>query len=196
MTGLKIGKLTVLKEVEKSKSDRIKWTCKCECGNIKNIHGYYLRKHSAVSCGCSKKHVGGKENPLWKGCQDLSTRYFRNTKRRAIKKNLEFNITIEQMWEQFTKQNGKCALSGVELKFPKHSSKICTGNASIDRIDSSKGYTVNNIQWVDKKINQIKMDMNEEEFIKRCKQITEYQKIKNPQENILGISEDLLVCNC
>ena len=34
LTGQKFGKLTVIKKVEKSKNNRIKWICKCECGNI------------------------------------------------------------------------------------------------------------------------------------------------------------------
>jgi hypothetical protein len=41
--------------------------------------------------------------------------------------------------------------------------------ASLDRIDSSKGYTKNNIQWIYKPINSMKRDYTQERFIELCK---------------------------
>jgi hypothetical protein len=38
----------------------------------------------------------------------------------------------------------------------------------LDRIDSEKGYTLENIQWVHKTINQMKMNMKENDFIQFC----------------------------
>ena len=33
---------------------RTLWTCKCDCGTIRNIDGYTHRSGSSKSCGCSK----------------------------------------------------------------------------------------------------------------------------------------------
>ena len=44
--------------------------------------------------------------------------------------------------------------------------------ASIDRIDSSIGYVIGNVQWVHKQVNFMKGTMEQKEFIKFCKLIS------------------------
>ena len=46
--------------------------------------------------------------------------------------------------------------------------------ASLDRIDSKKGYIEGNIQWVHKDINRMKWAFNEDYFIKLCNNIYQY----------------------
>lgn len=43
--------------------------------------------------------------------------------------------------------------------------------ASIDRIDSSKGYIKGNIQIVHKTLNKMKLNMRDEEFIAICEEV-------------------------
>lgn len=47
------------------------------------------------------------------------------------------------------------------------------GTASLDRIDSSKGYVEGNVHWVHKDINIMKWDFPLETFIKMCKFVAE-----------------------
>lgn len=84
---------------------------------------------------------------------------------------IEFNITLDDIWNQFVKQNKKCAISGVEITFPKTNKdyREYKWTASVDRIDSKLGYTPDNIQIVHKKINVIKFDMSTEELFTWCK---------------------------
>ena len=56
------------------------------------------------------------------------------------------------------------------------SSRVSDGTASLDRIDSSKGYTIDNVQWVHKKVNMMKKDMSDSEFIAWCNEISSYRK--------------------
>jgi hypothetical protein len=49
----------------------------------------------------------------------------------------------------------------------------------VDRIDSTKGYIVGNIQWVDKQINIMKNRMNEKDFLSLCEEIVKYKKNEN-----------------
>lgn len=67
LTGLKFGKLTVIKRI-KSIRKRIYWECLCECGNIVNICGENLRSGNTKSCGCLKTNNN----------QHSSTRYTKN----------------------------------------------------------------------------------------------------------------------
>lgn len=39
---------------------------------------------------------------------------------------------------------------------------------SLDRIDSSKGYEIGNVQWVTKYINWAKNDLSQKDFIDLC----------------------------
>lgn len=40
--------------------------------------------------------------------------------------------------------------------------------ASLDRINSNLGYEPNNVQWVHKDINKMKLDYNQQYFINMC----------------------------
>lgn len=73
----------------------------------------------------------------------------------------------------FLKQNRKCILSGIEIGFPKAWGVKSKTNitASLDRIDSSKGYVKGNVQWVHKTINSMKMNMSDINFIDLCKKV-------------------------
>jgi hypothetical protein len=82
-----------------------------------------------------------------------------------IKKDGRRDLTLDQMKEVFKKQKGLCALSGVPLtciKIP-NSKKVHT-NLSIDRIDSDKGYELDNIQLVCAIVNIMKSSLTMEEF--------------------------------
>ena len=50
--------------------------------------------------------------------------------------------------------------------------------ASLDRIDSTKGYIEGNVQWVDKIVNAMKWNIPEKYFIEICKTIAKNQKTK------------------
>ena len=118
------------------------------------------------------------ESPSWRGYGEIGNSYLTAIKHLAKRKNLTFDISLRQIWNLFLKQNRKCALSGLKLKFPSawHSGD---GTASLDRIDSSKGYTKQNIQWLHKEINELKSDFPENEFINWCKIIAKYNKLRN-----------------
>jgi hypothetical protein len=109
---------------------------------------------------------------------DIHQSYICLLKIRAKRSKYEFNLDGEFLWDLFLKQNRKCALSGIEIGFPKawgvKSKTEIT--ASLDRIDSSKGYIKDNVQWVHKHINTMKMHMTDQQFIEICKQVAGYNK--------------------
>lgn len=104
-------------------------------------------------------------------------------KTNARKRNIKIDLTIEYLDDLLEKQNFRCALSGVHLKYPdtnnyygvknKKYRNIITNNRkgfniSLDRIDSSKGYVVGNVQWVHKIVNIMKGTLDDEHFISIC----------------------------
>jgi hypothetical protein len=84
-------------------------------------------------------------------------------------------------WEQFEKQGGRCALSGVQLTFRSDSADAET-TASIDRIDSDVGYRRGNIQWVHKVVNKIKRNLDTDRFLELCRLVASPISSKKPSD--------------
>lgn len=149
------------------------WECICDCGRtcLKATRG--LRGSDAKSCGiCSSIRFKGDKNPIFTGCGDIYGTYMLNKKQGAVRRGMCFEITAKQVWELYLKQNRKCVYTGMELSFKKEQGKGVT--ASIDRIDSSIGYTPDNIQIVHKFVNVMKREFTHDEFIDWCRQIVNY----------------------
>jgi len=87
-----------------------------------------------------------------------------SAKKRARKDNLEFDISTPLMHEIWSQQEGRCAKTGVEMG--RIGDKWTS--PSIDRIDSSRGYTKDNVQWVCWRYNDAKSNMTDGEFIAMC----------------------------
>lgn len=169
MIGKKFGKLTVVSKAESLKEAR--WICKCECGKEHEASGSHLRRGNITHCGCKKPN--GPLHAQWKGVGEISGDFWYNHVVRSAngsklnnreRKPKELTIDIQYGWNLFVKQNGKCALSKIDLSFNKKNY-----TASLDRIDSSKGYIEGNVQWVHKDINIMKNKFNNNYFITMCK---------------------------
>jgi hypothetical protein len=178
MVGEKFGKLLVIKEIFKNKNGHIKFLCQCDCGNTCEVFGTHLRQQKIVSCKCKNK-LNGVSSDMWYKIinSGIKTRVKRN--------GLEINITKEYVNKLYLLQNGKCKLSGVEITLPK-TWRDRTYSASLDRIDSNKGYVIGNVQWVHKHINVMKNTFPEEMFIFLCKKVSEqneYGKITSNEIN-------------
>jgi hypothetical protein len=70
MAGQRIGRLTVLKQVETPRYPT-RWHCRCDCGKETEVFAQSLRKGSTQSCGCllleRLRSYRGKNHPQWKG---------------------------------------------------------------------------------------------------------------------------------
>ena len=115
----------------------------------------------------SRKEYRGSKSKMWKGVGDMSSRYWSQVICSARLRNIEFSITKEYAWELFEKQNKKCSLSGLDIKFAE-SHLYDEQSASMDRIDSTKGYIEGNVQWVHTDINKMKNSFEESYFIQMC----------------------------
>jgi hypothetical protein len=95
--------------------------------------------------------------------------YFKSLERGAKRRKLTFNIVLEDIGDLWEKQEHKCVYSG-EILIQKKSKKAKKGDytASLDRIDSKKGYELGNLQWVDKEINKFKRDYSENTLERLC----------------------------
>lgn len=151
------------------------YLCKCNCGKEKVCEGSRLRNNRIRTCGCKKNiKPKGKDAVNWKGYEEISGNLWSGYIRHARERDIEFKLKIEDIWSLYLKQNKKCAISGIDIKFGKTQLEETT--ASLDRIDSSKEYTIDNIQWVYKDINKMKNTFDQKYFINICKKIAKYNE--------------------
>lgn len=186
---LKIGdkrdKLTLVEEttsVSKSGKKYIYWICHCDCGKSTKRRKDAFFKGRYMSCGCETHNIqsANTRRIKWKGVGELSSTFFTACRQNAKKRNIDFEITMADEWKQYEKQGGICPLSNVPIKLSettRHGHKL--GSASLDRIDSSKGYTKDNIQWVHKTINLMKNVLSQDDFIQWCNKVTFHHNEQN-----------------
>ena len=158
----------------------------CKCLICNNEYKTSLsRVCTGVATSCSRSctrifHQNTKLNVCIKNdpliMYSMIDRLMKIAIRGAKKRSLEFNISVEYMKRLFLEQHQKCAYLKTELYLGCKSGDIYT-NASIDRIDSSKGYIEGNVQWVHKKVNIMKQDMTHENFLELCRLIAEANPI-------------------
>lgn len=150
------GCLTVL-ELIGSQHQKALWLCQCDCGNQIKRTTAALRKNTILHCiKCRVKN----NHYAWKGYKDIAATHWSRIEIQAKERNILFDLSIEDAWTQYELQNRRCALSGVPIVFG--ISRQFT--ASLDRIDSNKGYTKDNIQWVHKTINRMKGSLPDDEL--------------------------------
>jgi len=170
LTGLKFNKLTVIKESEIQKGANIIWDCICDCGQQTKVKGNKLTSGHTKSCGC----IVFTDNFVWSPFGEISRAYYRTMYNNASSRNMKFELKTEELWNLFIEQNRKCALSNRELFFSaNYDLDRKSQTASLDRIDSSKEYTINNIQWIHKDLQRMKMDLDQKKFIELCKLVAE-----------------------
>lgn len=177
-TGNVYGKLKVIKlSGNESKRKLKKWICECECGNTTEVLGSNLRNKGTKSCGCIRKD---NDSHFKKGgFGKITGAYWSILRSRFKPEDKDRQITLEYIWNLFLKQNGKCALSGIDIELVSRYAKNYSGQtASLDRIDSSKGYIIGNVQWTHKTVNIIKWSLSQEEFLNFCRLVADNTRSK------------------
>tara|TARA_R110002073_G_scaffold107271_3_gene241845 strand:+ start:5518 stop:6036 length:519 start_codon:yes stop_codon:yes gene_type:complete len=91
--------------------------------------------------------------------------HMRKVNQRKRDSGKEVEVDKEYLKEIFEQQKGICIYSGVELQHPETSGKSDPlTTASLDRVDSSKGYIKNNVQFISIVCNHAKNDMGDKQM--------------------------------
>lgn len=177
LTGQKFNMLLVLRKSDKKTNKNIFWICQCDCGKIIEIQTSSVKNKNSHSCVCYKRAKCGDNHKNWDGIGELSRTFYHNIKNLAKRREIIFSVSIEYLWELYLLQDKKCVYTGDELIFPLKSIDSGSRNrtASLDRIDSTKGYIEGNVQWVHKDINMMKQGYNEIYFIGLCDKVSKYK---------------------
>ena len=132
------NKLTILAIVRNKPRSISKVLCKCNCGNLTVIQSNCLRNHMTKNCGCASSNNSGKVThglshlSIWKSWHNMVDRctnkdhpsYYRYSK-----------LGCPTTWLDFE-------------KFYLDMKSTWFEGAHLDRIDNTKGYCINNTQWL------------------------------------------------
>lgn len=122
-------------------------------------------------------HFKGGENKLTNPDDILMSGLKEFARRVRRRKKFAEELSVNDLLKIWKKQNGKCAITNVDLILPNDTKYKTINNnykASIDRMDSNKPYTIDNVQFLSATMNYLKADMDDEnvnEFIKIVKNI-------------------------
>lgn len=157
----------------------------CKCGEIDPLQFYKRTKNKCKKCvgihasASYKNAMTNNEKVMAKRKYNLAYQkdnifHYRFTaaSRRAKDRNIEFDITEEYLKTLYKNQNGCCYYTGIPFNID---TKHYTW--SIDRVDSSKGYVMDNVVLAANIINSMKNELSVNEFIDIAKILVEYQKL-------------------
>ena len=183
LTGQRFGRLVVVGRAENSTDGRVRWLCKCDCGQSKIVLREHLKKGRTKSCGCVKsessskrfKKHGGRKSKLyhvWSSMKDRCTnqdcKQFEDYGGRGIKVCKEWmdDFSAFQKWAL---ENGY------------------KEGLTIDRKNNDKGYSPDNCRWTDAKTQGNNK--------RNCRYITHNGKTKTVAEwsEITGIPHETLL---
>jgi hypothetical protein len=158
-------------EVNRSKKNSRKIYCSLSCAGKANADNFGDKRNKDVS-----KLKKGHELDEFSAFRCLFNSCKRHSQSRSDKR--EFSITLTDLKIQWDKQKGLCPFTGWNLFIlpttnRRFSIPTRPDQASLDRIDSSKGYVKGNVQFVSLIAQYAKNGWDGEEVVKFCRAVVE-----------------------
>lgn len=145
LVGRKFGRLTVVSEITERQNKKVRWLCKCSCGNDKIVSSQNLIRGTVQSCGCYRREqardrrvlhngTGTKLYVAWKGikqrCFNPNDHGYKDYGGRGITMYKEW-ISNFALFNSYISTLPHCGEKGY----------------SIDRIDNNGNYEPGNLRF-------------------------------------------------
>lgn len=151
MLGEQFGLLTVIRD-----GGMVKVSCRCECGNEREVLRANLRRGNSTSCGCKRRAT----------CSARMSKINRRHGMYGTKVYETWNGVVDRCTRPGSHRFGEYGAKGVHLfpgwldfdAFYAYVGNPPTPLHSIDRMDNARGYEPGNVRWATKK----------EQAINRC----------------------------
>lgn len=159
----KFNRLTVIK-FDHSKNGRSYFLFQCDCGEEKVILGSLVKSGNTKSCGCLSKET--KQAKRFSENHTEITAIILDYKRHAVDRNYEWLLTREEVEKIINLDCHYCKIGPSNIKKTKNSLGDGYKYSGIDRVNSIKGYTYENVVPCCKICNYAKSNLTFEEFKK------------------------------
>jgi hypothetical protein len=188
--GDKFGKLMVVSiESGYTKGHGRLYTCLCDCGKTRILKATLLNRNQATSCGCANyliKSNNTKYDPKMSSFRAKASHYRSNAKRAGI----SFDLTFEEATDIFKSNCHYCGSAPSNnynvMSTRKSESRRILLNlekkedyavkySGIDRIDSNKHYTKDNVVPCCTTCNFAKNDLPYDKFILWIKKLVAFR---------------------
>ena len=192
--GTKFSKFTIIEDnfYKDNYSNHLHVKCECSCGNKSYQRLDRISKRITKSCQNCSIYLKERNH---RNLSEMTSKMLSILKTRSKTRGLDFNIDMEYLNNLYYKQNMKCKLSNIIININPINNDLKSITASLDRIDNSKGYIKGNVQWLHKRINIMKGNLNELDFIEICNLIAKSNQ-NNLQDNFdPSILNELLIFN-
>lgn len=141
LTGQKFTNLTAI-ERDFSKTSRVHWLCKCDCGNIRSVISKDLISGHSKSCGCLKIEALVKRSTTHNMGHSSEYKIFYDMLKRCHNPNSSHyhnyggrGVSVCEEWRE-----------SFELFYTHIGPRPSTAH-SVDRIDNNLGYQPGNVRW-------------------------------------------------
>lgn len=178
LEGKKFSRLLVICAT-KSRHNRSRWICLCDCGTECVADGKALRSGKKQSCGCIRRElakaraaINSENNKLPVGESAFNLLYA-TYRCEATRRKLSFELSKEDFRELTSEPCNYCGIG------PNHKITSVTGSYlynGIDRVKNDGGYVRSNCAACCGTCNWMKRTQTVEDFIKACEAVVNHQK--------------------
>lgn len=153
LKGERFGRLTVIRDVGRSKDRHVLWLCKCDCGNEVTLPSNALVGKHTQSCGCLQKERTSNTRLLHGGSGDHTQierlyRVWVSMRKRCNNPNDKSyqyygakGVTVCEEWNDYGKFREWALSNGYDTN-------ALQSECTIDRINPYGNYEPNNCRWV------------------------------------------------
>lgn len=141
LIGERIGRLTVMQEIGKTKDNHILWECLCDCGKTTNVRSTHLKRKAIRSCGCLQKEKTQDARTTHGRSRTSEYRIWSDMKRRCYNPKTQYypiyggrGIIVCEKWHNFE-------------NFYKDMGPRPSNRHSIERKDPNSNYEPDNCIW-------------------------------------------------
>ena len=144
--------------------------CECDCGKVVNISGPQLKHREVVDCGCS----GSVFRPLIQTLDGAKRQRFQYVRNNSKQRQIAFDLSLEDFM-RFSEQ--ACCYCGSA---PYKTALLnTTGDnwrySGLDRLDSSRGYSSNNVVPCCEVCNIMKASLSVADFYAHLERIKSHR---------------------
>ncbi len=168
MIGRIFNRLTVLSFSHYDKRHRKHYLCRCECGKEKTVQMSLLKSGNTGSCGCLS--VEAKKSKLLPENRGVINQIILGYKRHAQTRGFAWNLTFEDASILINQPCHYCGTAKSNNKITKNCRDGFRYNG-IDRVDSTKNYTIDNVVPCCDFCNKAKGNKTKQEFLSWVKRI-------------------------